>query len=245
MKYNLGWLSALILSVAILISCMILANAYRQTHQYNQSISVTGLAQQNFVSDLIVWDGSFSRKSNDLPGAYDQLKKDEQMVQTFLHQNGINDSEVVFSTVNLNKEYRYVNNQYGASSQTFDGYTLTENVHIQSKDISKIEKIIYQITEMIKQGVEFYSQPPQYYYTKLSDLKINLLAAASSDGLMRARQIASNSGSELGDLKKATMGVFQITGQNSSEGYSYGGTFNTIDKNKTGTITVRMDFSIH
>jgi hypothetical protein len=245
MKNRLGWLSAIILSAAIIISCLIAANAYRQTHLYNQTISVTGLAQQDFVSDLIVWDGSFSRKSDDLPTAYDQLKQDEQMVQNFLHQNGVNDSEVVFSTVNLNKEYRYLNNQNGASSQVFDGYTLTENVHIQSKDLSKIEKIIYQITEVIKQGVEFYSQPPQYYYTGLSDLKINLLAAASADGLMRARQIASNSGSHLGDLKKATMGIFQITGQNSSENYSYGGTFNTTDKQKTGTITVRMDFSIH
>jgi hypothetical protein len=40
------------------------------------------------------------------------------------------------------------------------------------------------------------------------------------------------------------MGVFQITGQNENEDYSYGGAFNTSSINKTATITVKMDFAV-
>ena len=49
--------------------------------------------------------------------------------------------------------------------------------------------------------------------------------------------------SKLGKMKKAVMGVFQITGKNSSEEYSYGGSYNTSEKNKTASITIRMENS--
>jgi hypothetical protein len=76
----------------------------------------------------------------------------------------------------------------------------------------------------------------------LSELKIDLLAKASADARLRAETIAKNSGGKLGELRKGSMGVFQITGQNADEDYSYGGAFNTSHKNKTASITVRVEF---
>lgn len=73
---------------------------------------------------------------------------------------------------------------------------------------------------------------------------MDLLAKASADGKQRAEIIAKNAGSSLGKLKKATLGVFQITGKNSNEDYSYGGTFNTTNRDKTGSITIRMEFAV-
>jgi hypothetical protein len=74
---------------------------------------------------------------------------------------------------------------------------------------------------------------------------MDLLAKASADGKKRAEIIATNSGSSLGKLKKANLGVFQITGKNTDEDYSYGGTFNTTSLNKTGSITIRMEFAVN
>jgi hypothetical protein len=76
----------------------------------------------------------------------------------------------------------------------------------------------------------------------LSDLKLNLLAKASKDAYNRAKTIADNSGSKLGDLKSASMGIFQITGQYSNEAFTYMGAFNTDNKNKTANVTVRAEF---
>ena len=36
--------------------------------------------------------------------------------------------------------------------------------------------------------------------------------------------------------------TLQITGQNSAEEYSWGGSFNTTSKKKTATITVKLDY---
>jgi hypothetical protein len=47
----------------------------------------------------------------------------------------------------------------------------------------------------------------------------------------------------LGNLKNR-IGGFQIIAQNSSEDYSYGGSFNTILKNKTATITIKLVYQV-
>ena len=76
----------------------------------------------------------------------------------------------------------------------------------------------------------------------LNEIKIDLLAKASEDAKTRAETIAKNSGGSLGGIKKATMGVFQITGKNANEDYSYGGAFNTSSKEKTASITLKVDY---
>jgi hypothetical protein len=60
-------------------------------------------------------------------------------------------------------------------------------------------------------GIEIDSEQPRYLYTKLSELKINMLAEATKDATTRAEQIVNNANGRLGKLVEARMGVMQIT----------------------------------
>jgi hypothetical protein len=238
-------IAAALISLAIIISFLIAGNAYKYKFKTNETISVTGLAEKDFVSDQIVWSGNYSRKMMDLKSAYLQLKEDEGKIRNYLKGKGIADGEIVFSSVAIQKEFTQ---RYNADGQTigsdFAGFNLTQRVTVDSKDIDKVEKISREVTELIEIGIEFNSSPPSYYYTKLSELKVDLLAKASSDARQRAETIAKNSGSSLGKIKRANMGVFQITGQNSNENYSYGGSFNTSSRSKTASITIKSDYAL-
>ena len=108
--------------------------------------------------------------------------------------------------------------------------------------MDKVEAISRQVTELINSGIEFYSSSPEYYYTKLAELKIEMIAEATKDANTRAKKIAENAGSDIGALKNASMGVFQIVAQNSAEEYSWGGSFNTASKRKTASITVKLEY---
>ena len=128
--------------------------------------------------------------------------------------------------------------------KVFTGFLLDQNVAIESKEVDKIENISREVTELINSGVELYSNAPQYYYTRLAELKVEMIAEATKDANSRAESIATNAGSDLGKLKKAELGVFQIIAQNSSEEYSWGGSFNTSSKKKTANITVRLLYQV-
>ena len=132
----------------------------------------------------------------------------------------------------------------GRTFYRFKGYSLTQTVTITSRNIEAIEAVSRQISELINNGIEIESGNPRYYYTKLNDLKIEMLKEASEDARNRASVIAEGSKSSLGGLTKSNMGVFQIVGQNSDEDYSWGGSFNTSSKEKTASITVSSTYNI-
>jgi hypothetical protein len=237
--------AAIVTGIAIIIAAWIAGSSFEYRSKADETITVTGLAEKDFTSDLIVWNGSYSRKSMDLKTAYAQLKDDETAIRNYLVSKGISNSEIITSAVNINKEFETKTSENGGQviGQEFTGYNLTQTITVQSNDVDKIDQISRQSTELIENGIEFASQPPSFYNTKLSEVKMDLLARASADAKQRAETIAKNAGSKLGNLKRATMGVFQITGKNSNEDYSYGGAFNTSSKLKTGSITIKMEFA--
>lgn len=231
------------LAVAMIVTAYLLGNSWNYRYKSQETISVTGLSTKDFSSDLIVWNGSYSRKNLELRSAYTQLKADETNIRNYLVRKGIAEKEIVFSSIEIDKQFSYRYDENGRQTGSdFTGYNLTQRVKVESRNIDRVEEVSRQVTELIEQGIEFYSSEPSYYYTKLADLKLDLLAKAAADARKRAQTIADNSGTSISGVRKATMGVFQITGQNSNEDYSYGGVFNTGSREKTASITIRMEF---
>lgn len=237
-------LNTIIFSVAGLIAVMILSHTYSKRNQSNYSINVTGSGTKDFTSDLIVWKGTFTNKSFNLKQAYYNIKSDKDRVRKFLLAKGVEANEMRFSAVNISKDYDYTYDENGNQRSQFSGFSLSQDVEIESKRVDEIESISREITDLINFGVEFYSNEPAYYYTKLASLKIEMIAEATKDARSRAEKIAENADAQLGYLKDAQMGVFQITGQNSNEDYSWGGAFNTGSKMKTATISMKLNFAV-
>jgi hypothetical protein len=240
-----GSISAFFIALSVVIASSILGSAWKHSHQGKTAVNVTGMASRDFDSDLIVWDASFSRKSMTLKDAYTSLKQDAAKIKGYLTGiEHLNEADIVFSSVTINKEFITERMGPGESKQVFDGYNLSQNVHIESRDVAKIETVSRQITDLIDLGIELNSEAPRYYYTKLANLKIEMLAAAAKDARERAEKLVQNAGGSIGKLKGAEMGVFQITAPNSTEGYSWGGSLNTSSKKKTASITVKLELSL-
>src|SRR5690606_5096156 len=182
-------------------------------------INVTGNAKKDFESDIEKWSASYSRKSMDLSAASEQLKHDRELVRQFLVSQVINPENILFNTVNINREFTYHNDGNGNTYNTFAGYNLSQNVSVESKDLDKVDNASREISALISQGLELSSNSPNYYYSKLEDLKLELISQASQNAKQRAANIAKEAGSSLGDLIKADLGIFQITGQNDNEEY--------------------------
>ena len=57
--------------------------------------------------------------------------------------------------------------------------------------------------------------------------------------------MAKNSGAKVGKLRNSNLGVFQITATNSgTSSYSYDGAFDTSSRNKTASITVKLEYDL-
>jgi len=236
-------INTLLVVLAIVLTAMIFSNAYQNRNKTANTISVTGLGSKDFVADLIVWSGEFVQKNLNLKDAYASLDRDREGIRQYLLGKGVKPAEMIFSAIEINKEFDEVYDQNGNRIRsTFTGYRLRQSVAVESIDVDKIENISREVSELINNGIEFYSNNPEYYYTKLAALKIEMIAEATQDASTRAQKIAENAGGAVGRLKNASLGVFQIVAQNSTEEYSWGGSFNTTSKRKTANITVRLEY---
>lgn len=239
-------LNILILSGALVVVALILASAYSSRYKQTQTISVTGLGEESFTSDLIVWRANFSNRGTDLKAISAKMNENRTRIKNYLVSKGVNANDIVFSSVDISKEFASNYDNYGNyQGAVFTGYLLSQTIRIESKEVDKIEKISREVTELIDQNIELTSYDPDYYYTKLAELKLKMIENATLDAKTRAEKIAINAGAKLGNLRNASMGVIQITAKNSSEDYTWGGSFNTSSKLKTASITIRLEYGIN
>jgi hypothetical protein len=110
--------------------------------------------------------------------------------------------------------------------------------------VDKIAKIAREATELINQGILLESMAPQYHYTKLGEEKITMLAEAAKDAKVRAERVAESTGSSIGSVRTARMGVLQITPADSNE-VSDSGMNDTSSLEKDITAVVNVGFEIN
>ncbi|MFM7565497.1 MAG: SIMPL domain-containing protein [Flavobacteriales bacterium] len=236
----------ILISLAVMVTGLILGKSYLSKGKPDPKIKVIGKGEETFDSDLIVWNASFSRNDSDLKVAYSALNVDLQMLRVYLKSKGVSDKDIIIEAANIEKQY---SNEVDADgkiiSTTFNGYGITQNVKVQSKNVNLIERVSREVSELINAGIELDSKAPEYYYTKMADLKLKMIEKATSDARKRAEKIAENGGGSLGKLHQADMGVFQITAENSSEDYEWGGSFNTSARRKTAHITIRLEYTVN
>ncbi|MDE6949805.1 MAG: SIMPL domain-containing protein [Lachnospiraceae bacterium] len=212
-----------------------------------EGLSATGSASVDFESDLAVWRGSFSVRGGTSKEAYAEIEKNAELVKKYFEDNGISADEMTFYSVYIRELTKEIYSEAGEyMGYEDDGYELTQSFAVSSYDVEKITNISNECTELINSGVEIISDAPEYYYTKLDELKLQLIEEATKNAKERIDIMAQNAGCQTGELLSANLGVFQITGAYSStEDYSYGGTFNTSAKDKTASITVRLNYTVH
>jgi hypothetical protein len=152
-----------------------------------------------------------------------RLKSETDKVKAFVIAAGIPEKDITASSITTERHYKKEvikapSGQTGGSAESpavvttdkVDGYTLTQVISITSADMEKVPVISRNVTSLIKEDVQIDSEAPRYLYTKLTELKINMLAEATKDATARAEQIVNNANGRMGKLVEARMGVMQI-----------------------------------
>jgi hypothetical protein len=238
-------LNSMMIGAALIVSVVILGASYTYKYRVQNTVTVTGLGETEFTSDLIVWRGYISAESQSVAAGYATLEGSKKKVLEFITSRGIPTDAIDFMFVNVNKEYEGIYSADGRySGQRFTGYGLRQEFVVSSADLDAVEAVLREISSLIAEGVQMDLMQPAYYYSKLDDLKLDVIERATVDARARAERITNQAGSKIGKLKNARTGVFQITGDNTDEEFTAGGSFNTSSRQKKARITVRLEYRI-
>jgi hypothetical protein len=216
---------AVLFAISGIICTVIVSGAVVRTHSEDDVIRVTGSSQQPIRSDYIIWDSTVTEQAPTMAATYSALQASSGKVQAYLVQQGVLPSEIIPSSITTTTLYAPVKDDSSSSDNSgsdsssdsnsatyraISGYQLSQTFEVRSSRVDLIDGISRKSTALISEGVPFESQAPEYLYTKLSDLKVTMLAQAAKDARNRAEQIADSAGCRLGEVRFARMGVLQI-----------------------------------
>ena len=187
-----------------------------------RSIEITGSAKKRIVSDLIEWSATVEATAPDRMVAYKQLHEHAARAQEFLTTRGVAAKEIWASAAAVDAIYEteYIGTgEDRIARQNLKGYLARQSVVVRSTEVALVEKMSREITELLEQGITITSSAPLYHYTKLGEMKIEMLAEASKDARTRAENMVNSAGgATLGKLRSADMGVININPANSTQG---------------------------
>ncbi len=217
------------LAGAMVWSTWILADTYHsiKVKPVEKTIRVTGSAKKRIVSDLIEWTATLEAHAPDRTTAYKQLRGYTDRTIKFLEEQGIKQAEIQPQSTSVEEVIEVVDEVKmipGAKEPVHvekkipKGFKTTQVILVRSTDVSRIEKASREVTALLEEGVSITSDPPEYFYTKLGELKIEMLAAAGKDARARADNILKSAGgAKIGGLVDADMGIININPANSTE----------------------------
>lgn len=245
-------LPSIVIGISLMVAALVPSYAFYKTKSFANVITVTGSAERRITSDTSKWTSSFSRTVdvNALKDGGAQMKSDLAQIQKYLKDHGIKNDQVTVQPMSVSP---ICENQ---SSVMYDktgsqicgktiGYTLQQSLIVESPEVVKIKQIAQDSANaFIDAGMFFSTQSIEYYYSKLADLKLDMLTEATKDAKARAERIVESTGGTIGNVQNAGAGVFQITTVNSTEVSDYGA-YDTSSLDKKVTAIVHASFTIN
>jgi hypothetical protein len=231
---------AAILGLSLIVSTLAGGWYVAKVKAQANTIAVTGSAQKTITSDVAKWHVALSRSTgtDTVKDGYAQIQKDLAMLMTYMKKNGIDPKAVTVGAIAVDPVY----SQY-ADAKGPSGYTVRQEVTVESGDVQKLTQTAQNAGSLLADGALLTTTSLEYFYSKIAEVKLEMLAQATKNAQERARKIAQSAGAGLGTLKDASMGVMQITAVNSTEVSDYG-TYDTSSVEKQITAIVRASFGV-
>jgi hypothetical protein len=212
-------IESLIVALGLLLLGLAVRSGVKIFSERDRAVNVKGLAEMEVPADRVIWPLPFKEVGNDLNSLYDNLKIKNNAIVSFLKANGIKEEEISISApVVIDMEAE----RYNANNPTYR-YNITSVITVTSSSVDQVRKLMSEQGELLKQGIAVtggdYQYVTQYEFTKLNDIKPQMIEEATKNARASAEKFAKDSNSKLGKIKSANQGQFSITDRDANTPY--------------------------
>lgn len=224
-----------ILGIAFIVGISIFSVFFWQSRKAETSLRVVGYSSKLFESDLVKWNVSLQKNvgNAELGSGYKSMNADVKAFRDYLVSQGFGEEEISVQPVSSFPRF----DNYGSMA----GYSLNQEIFLLSEKLDKVEDLALNPDFIADRGMVLQNSRLEYLYTKLPELKQELLASATEDAMARAREISGSANTKLGKMREARAGVFQITEPYSTDVSDYG-IYNTSTRKKSISVTLTAFF---
>jgi hypothetical protein len=225
---------ALVLAAGLVLAASVIGAVWRGNHRLAQSLDVSGSARQDITADFGIVRFSIRGEGETAEMAYRDLRRQGPALQEFVATHGFSADSVTIQPVMIQPISEFT--PQGQMTGRTLRYHYRQRYELRSRDVARVARFALELAGLVEQGVQVEPEQPEYHFTRLAEIKGEVQAAAARDAMERARSIAEASGARLGAIRRARMGVLQITPKHSTMVADYGvNDLTSIDKEITAT----------
>lgn len=208
-------LSSFIIALAAIISFTVLGSFFvkglTDYRSMERSVTVKGLSEREFLADTVIWPIQFVTASNSLEEVYQSVEQGKQSITEFLISRGVSADEFSLAAPSITDKSAQ---RWGSTQPAEFRYTATQTITVYSNRVSEIRDMMSSLSELGREGIvlssDDYQAQPEYLFTRLNDVKPEMVEEATKNAREVAEKFAEDSRSQLGKIKYAQQGLFTI-----------------------------------
>ncbi len=205
---------AAVLAGGMIVGGYLLGDGLRRSHLADRSVTVRGLAERDVTADLATWTISYSATGTSLPAVRAEIEANTAALRSFFKEVGFPDNALSPTGAGVN--------QYMSNDST-PRITINQRMLLRTSDIEKAQRAVANQFDLVRRGVTLQEGSAiSYSFTRLNDIKPEMVAEATKDARKAAEQFATDSGTSVGGIKSATQGYFSIDARDGAGGGGYG-----------------------
>ncbi|MEX0945695.1 MAG: SIMPL domain-containing protein [Balneolaceae bacterium] len=210
-----------IIGISLIIGLFILGfflnNSVKTFKDYERTVTVRGLAEQEHIADVVIWPIQFTLASNSQEGIYRMIDENSLKVINFLKEKEVSEDEISIDVPVVTDRSAQ---RWGGEVSGQYRYVASQVITVYSNRVEEIRLIMKDIGELGKQGViitgEDYPYTTEYMFTRLNEIKPEMIEEATIEARKVAQKFAEDSDSKLGKIQTASQGQFSISNRDNN-----------------------------
>jgi len=245
---NNKFLIAAAIMLGLALNGIFIGRAVQRFKMEDRSISVKGFSEREVKANLAVWTIKTRITTNDIAAGSREIENDKHKITGFLIQKGIRENEIFQQDL---KVVDKMAREYGDDKIGEYRYIIENSIQVRSSNVDTVQAVKRMTDELLKMGVVIssvneYMPSVQYLFTDLNNIKPEMLSEATQNARKAALEFTRESNVSLGDLKKASQGLFTIADRDDfvagQTGEGFGNNVNDIYKKVR--VVVNIEFSV-
>ncbi|HEU5305643.1 MAG TPA: SIMPL domain-containing protein [Gemmatimonadales bacterium] len=213
-------LPALVLALGVTAGGWFVGNGFARGRATERYVEVKGLAEREVRADLALWPLRYVATGDDLEVAQAAITRSTRQVVAFLARQGIDTAAVQLQALEVSDAYanRFPGERSGPR------FVIQQTVMVRSPKPEVVQAASQRLSDLVGAGVvlsasgEYGTGGPTYVFTRLNQLKPSMVAEATANARAAAEQFANDSRSALGEIRRASQGVFVILPRDQAPG---------------------------
>lgn len=211
----------IVLAAGIMLAGLFIGVGFTKARSSDKYVTVKGISEREVQADLAIWPLRIVSASDDLTAANTQLQASLGKIRTFLTSNQVDPSQAQLQDFSVTDAQT---NQYSGGSAAGARFVIKQTVVVRSTKPELIRAASQKVSDLVSNGVvlssggEYGNGGPTFVFTGLNKLKPQMIGEATARAREAAEQFARDSHSDVGGIRRASQGVFEILPRDQAEG---------------------------